>query len=85
MKKFCCVILNIRRGTLARAFVTMLGRSPLLKLKPSTRHLAGNNFDHSSYCPDLAPSDFLLFFCLKKFLAGQRFVNNDDVKVAVKK
>ena len=63
----------------------MLGRTPLLKLKPSSRHLAGNNFDHSSYGPDLAPSDFLLFFCLKKFLAGQRFVNNDDVKEAVKK
>ena len=32
----------------------------------------------------LAPSDFHLFLRLKKFLAGQRFLNDDDVKVAVK-
>jgi histone-lysine N-methyltransferase SETMAR len=37
------------------------------------------------FSPDLSPSDFHLFLRLKKFLAGQRFLNDDDVKEAVKK
>jgi histone-lysine N-methyltransferase SETMAR len=37
------------------------------------------------YSPDLAPSDFHLFLHLKKFLAGQRFNNDEDVKRAVQK
>ena len=41
----------------------------MLKLKPPSHHLAGNIY---------------LFMCLKKFLAGQHFLNNDDIKEAVK-
>jgi histone-lysine N-methyltransferase SETMAR len=37
------------------------------------------------YSPDLAPSDFHLFLHLKKFLAGQRFNNDEDVKRTVQK
>jgi histone-lysine N-methyltransferase SETMAR len=37
------------------------------------------------YSPDLAPSDFHLFLHLKKFLAGQHFNNDEDVKRAVQK
>jgi hypothetical protein len=37
------------------------------------------------YSPDLEPSDFHLFLHLKKFLAGQRFNNDDEVKRAVQK
>ncbi|GBN83988.1 hypothetical protein AVEN_2319-1, partial [Araneus ventricosus] len=33
--------------------------------------------------PDLAPSDFHLFSHLKKFLAGQQFANDDEIKVNV--
>jgi hypothetical protein len=40
--------------------------------------------NHPPYIPDLAPSDFHLFLHLKKFLASQRF-NNEDVKRAVQK
>ncbi|GBN75711.1 hypothetical protein AVEN_113520-1 [Araneus ventricosus] len=31
-------------------------------------------------CPDLAPSDFHLFSHLKKFLAGQKFASDDEIK-----
>ncbi|KAJ4429615.1 hypothetical protein ANN_21801 [Periplaneta americana] len=34
--------------------------------------------------PDLAPSDFHLFLHLKKFLGGQRFDGDDEVKTAVR-
>jgi histone-lysine N-methyltransferase SETMAR len=37
------------------------------------------------YSPDLARSDFHLFLHLKKFLAGHRFNNDEDVKRAVQK
>jgi hypothetical protein len=30
------------------------------------------------YSPDLAPSDYHVFGPLKKFLAGQRFISDDD-------
>jgi hypothetical protein len=71
--------------------MTMLGCTPLLKLKPLSRYLAGNNsitppprHPHPQ-SPDLVPSDFHLSVRLKYFLAGQRFLNDDDVKEAVKK
>ena len=40
--------------------------------------------EHPPYNPDLAPSDFHLFSPLKKFLAGQRFTCDDEVKTAVR-
>jgi hypothetical protein len=64
----------------------MLCRALLLKLKPSSCHFAGNNsITPPPPNPDLAPSDFHLFLGLKKFLAGQRFLNDRDVKEAVNK
>jgi hypothetical protein len=37
------------------------------------------------YSPDLAPSDFHQFPKMKKYLRGQRFHSNEDVKNEVKK
>ena len=37
-------------------------------------------FEHSLYCPDLAPGDYHLFLCVKKFLAGQRLRCDQDRK-----
>jgi len=36
--------------------------------------------DHPPYCPDIAPSDFLLFLHLKKHLAGKKFDGDDEVQ-----
>ena len=41
--------------------------------------------DHTPYSPDLAPSDFHLFLHLKKFLGGERFDGDCDLKDAVQK
>jgi len=40
-------------------------------------------FDHPSYSPDLAPSDFHLFLHLKSFLACRRFYDDNKVKESV--
>ncbi|KAJ4444277.1 hypothetical protein ANN_06069 [Periplaneta americana] len=50
--------------------------------KISSRNLAGNKLT-IPYSPDLAPGDFHLFLHLKKFLGGQRFDDDDEVKTAV--
>jgi hypothetical protein len=36
--------------------------------------------DHPPYSPDLAPSDFHLFFQPKKHLAGKRFEDYDELQ-----
>jgi hypothetical protein len=63
----------------------MLGRT--LRSNSSPPHVIwlGTNESPPHYCPDLAPSDFNLSLHLKKFLAGQRFNNDEDVKRAVQK
>ena len=38
---------------------------------------------HPPYSPDLTPSDFHLFGPLKKYLGGQHFSTDDEVKQAV--
>jgi hypothetical protein len=40
-------------------------------------------FDHPSYSPDLAPSDFHVFLHLKNFLGGLRFRDDNEVYEAV--
>ena len=39
--------------------------------------------DHPSYNPNLAPSDYHLFTDLEKWLGGQRFDSNDELKSSV--
>jgi transposase len=38
--------------------------------------------EHAPYSPDLTPSDYM-FGPLKKHLAGQRFISNDNAKTTV--
>jgi len=44
---------------------------------------SGKILDHPPYSPDLAPSDFHLFLHLKKYLAGKRFDDDDELQEAV--
>jgi histone-lysine N-methyltransferase SETMAR len=39
--------------------------------------------DHPAHSPDLAPSDFHLFLHLKEHLAGQKFHEDEEVKIEV--
>jgi histone-lysine N-methyltransferase SETMAR len=41
--------------------------------------------EHSTYSPDLAPSDFCLFPKRKLFLTGQHFSLNQEVTAAVER
>jgi hypothetical protein len=47
------------------------------------RHFNWELFDHPPYNPDLAPSDYHLFTCLKDRLVSQRFNNNEELMECV--
>ncbi|GBM15856.1 Histone-lysine N-methyltransferase SETMAR [Araneus ventricosus] len=40
-------------------------------------------FQHPPYSPDLAPSDFHLFTAMKKWLGGQHFADDEELKNTV--
>ncbi|GBP17318.1 Histone-lysine N-methyltransferase SETMAR [Eumeta japonica] len=42
-----------------------------------------SEIDHPPYSPDLAPSDYFLFSNLEKELRGRRFVDDNQMKMAV--
>ncbi|GBP66110.1 Histone-lysine N-methyltransferase SETMAR [Eumeta japonica] len=42
-----------------------------------------SEIDHPPYSPDLAPSDYFFFSDLKKELRGRRFVDDNQMKMAV--
>jgi hypothetical protein len=47
------------------------------------KHFNWELFDHPN-SPDLAPSDYHLFTCLKNWLGSQRFNNNEEMMEGVK-
>ncbi|KAJ4428785.1 hypothetical protein ANN_25778 [Periplaneta americana] len=63
----------------------VLHNIPSAKPPLLTSHAVDCGNGHFFCCPDLAPSDFHLFLHLKKFLGGQRFDGDDEVKTAVRK
>jgi histone-lysine N-methyltransferase SETMAR len=81
-------IQNTRRSMLTRG-VVLLHDNARLHTAAQTQALITSfgweQMSHPPYSPDLAPSDFHLFLHLKKFLAGQHFNNDEDVKRAVQK
>jgi len=49
----------------------------------STQKVKWDILDHPPYSPDFTPSDFHLFFHLKKRLAGKKFDDDDEVQEEV--
>jgi transposase len=52
--------------------------------RPLLGHFNLELFDHPPYNPDLAPSDYPLFTCVKNWLRSQRFNNNEELMEGVK-
>lgn len=79
-------IQNRRRGKLSSGVILLHDNA-----RPHTAALTKKKiqdfrwelFDHPPYSPDLAPSDYFLFLHLKKWLGGQRFENDEELKTAV--
>jgi transposase len=41
-------------------------------------------FDHTPYCPDLAPNDYHPFTYIKNWMGSQSFSNNEELVESVK-
>jgi histone-lysine N-methyltransferase SETMAR len=85
LKKVRHAIQNKRHGMLSRGIV-MLHDNARPHTAATTQGFIATfsreQFDHSPYSPDLAPSDFHVFLYLKTFLGGLLFHDN-EVKEAV--
>ena len=51
--------------------------------KVAVKECGFKEIEHPPYSPDLAPSDYYLFFKLKKDLQGKKFDDDEEVKTAV--
>ena len=71
--KGLCLLHDNARPHVARQTVALLGQ------------FGWDIITHPPYSPDLAPCDYHLFPKLKEHLAGRRFSDNDEVKVAVQR
>ncbi|GBP39290.1 Histone-lysine N-methyltransferase SETMAR [Eumeta japonica] len=81
------------RGSRTEATWEVIARSAVLQdnasvhtARVSRQALKDTGFseiDHPLYSPDLAPSDYFLFSNLKKELRGRRFVDDNQMKMAV--
>lgn len=87
MDKLRKAIKRKRPGLLTAGVVLMQDNATPHTSRETTRHLERFKwkfFAHPLYSPDLAPSDYHLFPALKRFLGGKRFVNDEELKNAVK-
>ena len=80
-------IQNGRRGKLSRGIVPIHdnARPHTARQTQTLLHdeFHWDAFDHPPYSPDLAPSDFYLFWKMKEHLAGKRFKDDEDLQRAV--
>ncbi|GBP85813.1 Histone-lysine N-methyltransferase SETMAR [Eumeta japonica] len=80
------VVIQKRRGKLLRGVLFLQDNASVHTARVSRQALKDTGFseiDHPPYSPDLAPSDYFLFSNLKKELRGRRFVDDNQMKMAV--
>ncbi|GBP66784.1 Histone-lysine N-methyltransferase SETMAR [Eumeta japonica] len=79
-------VVQKRRGKLSRGVLFLQDNASVHTARVSRQALKDTGFseiDHPPYSPDLAPSDYFLFSNLKKELHGRRFVDDNQMKMAV--
>lgn len=79
-------IKNKRRGKLQAGVIFHHDNAPPHRAEVAVSAIKTAGFQlmqHPPYSPDLAPSDFYLFSCLKNHLRGTKFEDDDEVMCAV--
>ncbi|GBP43495.1 Histone-lysine N-methyltransferase SETMAR [Eumeta japonica] len=80
-------VVQKRRGKLSRGVLFLQDNAQSVHTaRVSRQALKDTGFseiDHPPYSPDIAPSDYFLFSNLKKELRGGRFVDDNQMKMAV--
>jgi histone-lysine N-methyltransferase SETMAR len=88
LKKLRRAIQNRRRGMLTKGVCLLHDKARPHVARQTVTLLDQFGWDiitHPPYSPDLAPCDYHLFPKLKEHLAGRRFRDDDEVKVAVQR
>jgi len=88
LKKLRRAIQNRRRGMLTKGVCLLHDNARPHVARQTVALLDQFGWDiitHPPYSPDLAPCDYHLFPKLKEHLAGRRFSDDDEVKVAVQR
>ena len=83
LKKLRRAIQNKRRGLLTSEVVFVHDNARPHTARVMTALVDSfrwEQFSHPPYSPDLALSNFHLFLHMKKFLAGQKFESDDEIK-----
>ncbi|GBN87365.1 Histone-lysine N-methyltransferase SETMAR [Araneus ventricosus] len=86
LKKLKRAIQNKRRGLLSYGVVLLHDNArpnTAVKTREVLRKFKWDVFQHPPYSPDLAPSDFHLFTAMKKWLGGQHFADDEELKNTV--
>ncbi|GBP79375.1 Mariner Mos1 transposase [Eumeta japonica] len=79
-------VVQKRSGKLSCGVLFLQDNASVHTARVSRQALMDTGFseiDHPPYSPDLAPSDYFLFSNLKKELRGHRFVDDNQMKMAV--
>ncbi|GBP70845.1 Histone-lysine N-methyltransferase SETMAR [Eumeta japonica] len=79
-------VVQKRRGKLSRGVLFLQDNASVHTARVSRQALKDTGFseiNHPPYSPDLTPSDYFLFFNLKKELRGRRLVDDNQMKMAV--
>ncbi|GBP59735.1 Histone-lysine N-methyltransferase SETMAR [Eumeta japonica] len=78
-------VVQKRRGKLSRGvlFYKTMHLSTARVSRQALKDTGFSEIDHPPYSPDLASSDYFLFSNLKKELRGRRFVDDNQMKMAV--
>ena len=85
LQKLHRMIQNKQCGMFSQGVVMIHDTNPQTAMQNLITTFGWEQFDHSPYSPDLAPSDFHLLVHLKSFLAGQWLHKVSKVKEAVTK
>ena len=75
-----------RRGKLSAGMLLLHDNAPVhmsAKSQAAIRQCGLQQLNHPPYSPDLDPLDYFLFRVMKKFLQGERFSSEEEVKEAV--
>jgi hypothetical protein len=82
LKELCGVIQNKRRGMLTSGAILLHDNAlphTAARTRALLKHFNWELFYHTSWNPDLAPSDYHLFTYLKDWFISQPFTKNEEV------
>jgi len=86
IERLRAAILEERRGKINNRFLLLRDNAPVHKsniVQAAIRRTGLVELNHPAYSPDIGPSDYHMFFHMKKFVRVKSFDSNDEVVMTV--